>query len=592
MFCKNILFILIISTPNVFPKSHLKRTSDDENEILHDDDKQQLIVPEDVEVFNVTAHKPSDCWPNFSVDKYFNILDNLDAKYAEVRQNFQAAVGSDNFDTEMLKMLVNTGGVAERTAYHVAGNRGLIPAGINLGGYCMMRAPKNVLFFHRMKLRNDTHFKIQYLHNDLENMVLNTRINLNDLHLLGSFDRAVTHEDPSKLFYMPTFGQAEFLLKNVKYKMEGRYRLLHNTLNLVLAVSDIQMDDVIMYHINESKQAARLEKQNIDGFLDRLKSDLNLWLKDYFNDYLLYFGLAGREMNAQFQRYDNEKAQVLNDFMDNAINVIIRKLHQVKAGSVKLPNFTIYAFNGMQLNLKNGVMRGLDSLYRRSVATGVKEKNIRKLDALVTFSNLKVTYGYTALLNTGSLPLTGTLTLSVDELVARLSIAMVNNPESADLTFEFVEPARTESLTVEGPANRMMSHFNFLLERHIIAIMSNTLIHNIKMLSTLSRCVPILVPFKDGDEALSVEPLEVLIESNDNTNSKDNESKEFEDDVGNNTDPQIDPSKNKNLTADYVLWKQDSVELEFPPKKGSQKKQKMYIKYNENFALGKINKKI
>ncbi|CAF4932417.1 unnamed protein product [Pieris macdunnoughi] len=246
MFSTNILLILIINTPIVFPKSHLKRTSDDENEILQEDDKEPLKVPEDVEVFNVTANKPSHCWPSFSVDKYFNILDNLDAQYAQVRNNFQAAVGSDNFDTEMLKILVNTGGVAERTAYHVGGNRGLIPAGINLGGYCMMRAPKNILFFHRMKLRNDTHFKIEYLHNDLENMVLNTKINLNDVHLLGSFDRAVTDKDPSKLFYMPTFGQAEFLLKNVKYKMEGRYRLLHNTLNLVLAISDIQMDDIIM----------------------------------------------------------------------------------------------------------------------------------------------------------------------------------------------------------------------------------------------------------------------------------------------------------------------------------------------------------
>lgn len=47
---------------------------------------------------------------------------------------------------------------------------------------------------------------------------------------------------------------------------------------------------------------------------------------------------------------------------------------------------------------------------------------------------------------------------------------------------------RPESLTVEGPANRMISNFKYLLERHIIAIMVNALVHNIKMLDSLDRC--------------------------------------------------------------------------------------------------------
>ncbi|XP_045498417.1 uncharacterized protein LOC123696343 [Colias croceus] len=485
----------------------------------------------------------------------------------------------------MLAMMLKSGGVAERSANKAGGNRGLIPAGINLGGFCMMRMPNTILFFHRMKLRNDTQFRIQYLHNDLENMVLRARISLNDLHLIGSYDRTITDKNPSDLFYVPTFGQAEFMLKNVRYIMEGRYRLLSNRLNLVLTISEIQMDDILMeYQGNVSSPPIRLDKRNIDTFMDRLKIDLNQWLKDYFNDYLMYFGLSGRRMNPEFQKYDKEKSIALNDFTDNAINVIIRKLHQVKAGSVRLPKFTIYAINGMQLHLRDGVIRGLDSIYRRSIATGVRQNDIRKIDAFVGFSNLKVTYSYDATVSMGAAPLSGTLTLSANDLVAHISLSMVKDPESVDLEFEYIQQAAPESLTIEGPANRMISHFKFLLERHIIAIMSNTLIHNIKMLSTLSRCVPILVP--KADEAATIESDEY----NDDNHKLIEHDKSFDQVVDTKSNEKLAKKhSNTNMNADYVLWKKDSVELEFPPKRGSKKKQKMFLKYNEKFALGKIN---
>ncbi|CAK1551219.1 unnamed protein product [Leptosia nina] len=227
-------------------------------------------------------------------------------------------------------------------------------------------------------------------------------------------------------------------------------------------------------------------------------------------------------------------------------------------------------------------------MYRRSVATGVKQEKIRKVDALVAFSNLKVTYGYTALTTSEAAPLTGSLILTTDELVARLSMSLVKNPESVDMAFEFLQQVGTESLTVEGPANRMISQFNFLLERHIIAIMSNTVIHNIKMLSTISRCVPILVPFNDSNEIVSEESTDIQETYIENQIIKGNENdgdENFEENIN------IDNDNKDNFTADYVLWKKDSVELEFPPKEGSEKKQKMFIKYNENFALGKINNK-
>lgn len=46
--------------------------------------------------------------------------------------------------------------------------------------------------------------------------------------------------------------------------------------------------------------------------------------------------------------------------------------------------------NFQEIELGNGVLRGLDSIYRRSVAMTKKEKQIRILDMMVGFSNLKV----------------------------------------------------------------------------------------------------------------------------------------------------------------------------------------------------------
>lgn len=60
-----------------------------------------------------------------------------------------------------------------------------------------------------MKLRNSTNFQVQYLHNDLKNMALIARIDLHDLHLLGSYERSATHKDPSILYYTPSYGELE-----------------------------------------------------------------------------------------------------------------------------------------------------------------------------------------------------------------------------------------------------------------------------------------------------------------------------------------------------------------------------------------------
>lgn len=60
-----------------------------------------------------------------------------------------------------------------------------------------------------MKLRNNTHFRVDTLHNDFSNMVLTAKLSLNDLHILGAYERVLTESDPSELFYKPTFGEVE-----------------------------------------------------------------------------------------------------------------------------------------------------------------------------------------------------------------------------------------------------------------------------------------------------------------------------------------------------------------------------------------------
>ncbi|XP_072948780.1 uncharacterized protein [Epargyreus clarus] len=449
------------------------------------------IVSEDKDT--KSSSEDRQCWMNVDSKKHFAVMDKLDERYFSSRLEYQEAAKNDNFDGEMLAMLLKTKGAAEREIQKMDGDPRLIPAGISLGGYCMMRMPNSLLFFHRMKLRNDTHFRVTYLHNDLMNMVLHGHISLNDLHLLGSYDRSITDKDPSILYYTPTYGQVELLLKNVQYTMEGRYRLLKDRLTIELIISNIVLDDVMMTYLNNaSSQPIRLEKKNIEEFLGRLQIDLDEWLKDYFNDYLMYFGLIGNKSDNKFQQYDKEKAIELNDYTDHVIQLVIRRLHKINAGSVKLPKFTIFTGNGMELVLKDGSLRGLDSIYRRSVATGKKEKDIRKIDAVVGFSNLKVTYQYEALIASNTPALSGIMIFSADELTARMSLALVENPESVDLQFEFLDQAKPESLTVEGAANRVISNFKYILEQHVIAIMSNTLIYNVRMLRTITRCVPAL----------------------------------------------------------------------------------------------------
>ncbi|XP_026762011.2 uncharacterized protein LOC113520802 [Galleria mellonella] len=581
-----------------------------------------------------------NCWLTLNSREHFDTMDELDNAYADTRNSYQQAVGGENFDKEMLDVMIKSRGVADRTK-QLAGSDSKIPAGLNLGGQCMMRIQNSILFFRRLKLRNNTHFHIDYIHNDLLNMQLETRISLNDLHLVGTYERSVTAKDPSILYYTPTFGEVEFLLKDVQYKMEGRYRLVQDRLYLELVMSLIKVNDILMFYTSKTAKSPSLslQRQNIEEFLDRLKVDLDMWLRDYFNDYLLNFGLAGSAANAKFRQYDKKKALILNEYVDTALSLMKRRLHKLKASAVKLPAFSIYSVNGVTLKLTNGRLQGLDSMYRRSVATGAKSEKNRKVDAVIGFSNLKVIYNYNAELTTEAPPLSGQLFLTADDLTARLGIMMVKNSETVDIRFDFLRQVKPESIIVEGPINRMITNFRYLLELHIVAMMSNTMLYQIKLLSTLTRCKPNFVADIDPNDIKyqnSKETNEIYSDynqhsTNDNDENKSNEGKTGEkknnDEESKEQPASIEqlpqrtevlpettktdgekkhrtenkskrkedhiPVETKNQTeispeADFVLNKQDSIEMELPPKVESHEGQRQSIKYDETFSISKL----
>ncbi|XP_028168374.1 uncharacterized protein LOC114358573 [Ostrinia furnacalis] len=188
-----------------------------------------------------------------------------------------------------------------------------------------------------MKLRNNTRFRINYLHTNLKDLEIRTQLSLHDLHLVGSYERAITDNDPSILYYVPTFGQA-----------------------------------------------------------------------------------------------------------DAAICLTKVLIHQV-------------------------------------------------------------VYKYNAQLSNGMPPLNGLMIMTADELTSHMAMQLVKEPETVDLRFDFIRQMKPESLTIEGPANRMIANFKHILEHHIISLMTNALIHNIRSLSTLTRCHPILFGHVDEGQEQETE---------------------------------------------------------------------------------------
>ncbi|CAH2048702.1 unnamed protein product, partial [Iphiclides podalirius] len=451
------------------------------------------IPPRSAKVFQEKNSKEK-CWMQVDAKKHFEIMDALDDRFASIRKQFQEAAENSNFSKDMLDMMLKTRGVAQREIHNAAGDPSFIPAGINLGGYGMMGLQNSILFFHRMKLRNNTHFRVKTLQNDLANMVLTTQLSLNDLHILAAYERAIIQNDAADLFYAPTYGELELLLRNVEYNMEGRYRMLRDKLAIELMVSNISLGDILMtYQNNErEKTSMGLERKDIGEFLDKLKTALDKWLKDYFNDYLMYFGFVGAKANEKFIQYNQEKTVALNEYADEVLERIRGRLKELKLRTVRLPQFAVTSIDGMRFKLTQGVLRGLDTIYRRSLATGRKDNKIRNVNAVVGFSSLKATYQYEAEFNTGVPPITGKLVVTADELIAHMGLTLIKDPETLDLMFDSIQQINPESLTLEGPANRIIASFKNLLERHVFTFISNTIIHYIRMLRTITRCEPSL----------------------------------------------------------------------------------------------------
>ncbi|XP_053610036.1 uncharacterized protein LOC128675012 isoform X2 [Plodia interpunctella] len=437
--------------------------------------------------------KKEDCWLTLNAKQHFKTMEALEKQFEKARSEYDEQQFYDKYDEEILGTLLADNGATDRETQKHANLKRLIPSGLNLGGQSMIRMTDSIMFFHRMKLRNDTVFRVNYLSSNFTNMVLTGRLALNDLHLIGSYERVQTTRDsPSTLFYTPSYGEVEFLLRNVIYKMEGRYRLQKDRLFVEVIISELYIpyDGILMTYrnVNSTSEATTLQTKHISDFLDRIKSDLDLWLKDFFNEFLLNNPPITVPSQEAFQKYDKERVLTLNRYVDEVLGHLTTRLEELGDQNVKLPNFSIYTFTGCILKLSDGTLSGLDTMYRRSMATNNIDNDVRQVDALVSFSNLKVRYTYEVQTMTGVPPLHGSLILTADELTALMSLHLVKNPLFVDLKFAFLMQLKPESLTVEGSVAGVIANFKHLLELHVIALMTNSMVDQVKALKSLVEC--------------------------------------------------------------------------------------------------------
>ncbi|CAG5000955.1 unnamed protein product [Parnassius apollo] len=223
--------------------------------------------------------------------------------------------------------------------------------------------------------------------------------------------------------------------------MEGRYRILRDKLWIELIASDVAVSDILMMYINKQKENKPfpLQKSFIGRILGLLKTNLDKWFKDYVNDYLTYFAIAGNKASSKFLKYDQEKTIALNKYADYVLDRINKRIERLNATAVDCRNFTITKPNGEEIRLTNGVLLGLDTIHRRSFATCKKDSQLRKVDTVVGFSNLKVYYDYKAVVSTMNVELAGLLVVSVDELITYMRVTLTKDPENFDVIFDSIQ---------------------------------------------------------------------------------------------------------------------------------------------------------
>ncbi|CAK1580457.1 unnamed protein product [Parnassius mnemosyne] len=288
-----------------------------------------------------------------------------------------------------------------------------------------------------MKLRNNTHFRVNFLHNDLANMVLTVNLSLNDLHIVGAYERMIYYKDWTKLFYAPTFGEVEFLLRNVQYTAEGRYRLLRDKLWIELIVSDLDVSDIVIMFINKQKENKPFPfETNVVGLLNLLKINLDKWLKDYINDNLMYY--AGNKASANFLKYNQEKTIALNEYADYVLEKINKRVHLKGQTVWSAPKFNIKAINGVKIIFHWTKYKNYHRIYRRSFATCKKDGKLRKIDTIVGLSNLEVYIEYEAVTHTGKV-LKEYIVVSVDEIIAHMGVTLTKDPETFEIRLDSIQ---------------------------------------------------------------------------------------------------------------------------------------------------------
>lgn len=60
-----------------------------------------------------------------------------------------------------------------------------------------------------MKLRNSTIFHVDFLEANMMDMSLMAHLTLNDLHLQGAYERAITADNMAVMYIAPNYGEIE-----------------------------------------------------------------------------------------------------------------------------------------------------------------------------------------------------------------------------------------------------------------------------------------------------------------------------------------------------------------------------------------------
>ncbi|CAB3261634.1 unnamed protein product [Arctia plantaginis] len=229
-------------------------------------------------------------------------------------------------------------------------------------------------------------------------------------------------------------------------------------------------------------------------FMVRLKADLDKWIQDYFNDYLIMTSLKDVPTISALQKYDQKKATELAVFTDDALTMLNKKLRDIGGDAILLPDFKILTSYGLSITMHAGTLRGLNTMFRRSVATTILERtNLRYVDAIIGFSDMKVSYDYEINFppSQHSPPtLNGAFIMSTNKLTAHLSLGFLSDREILELDFDFIKRMGVESITVEGGANLHIANFKHLLQHEIATIMSSSVTYGVRLLKTLPKCEP------------------------------------------------------------------------------------------------------